>query len=142
MNLYSPADGIVGKRLTDPRMSAIPNLISIDIVKIGKVFAKVPISGNEISYIKKGDRAKRKTAILNNVGFIRTVEEIRIIVDPIAHTYKTKIRIVNKNRQIKPGMICDVTIDKFNKTVGLLVPNSVVLFDEERKYFIVFRESK
>jgi RND family efflux transporter MFP subunit len=142
-NLYSPVDGIVGKRSIDPGMSAMPNLTSIDIVKIEKVFAKVPISENEISSVKKGDRAKIKIAALNNTEFIGTVDEIGVLADPIAHTYKIKIGVVNKDRQIKPGMICDVTLDKINKTGGLFVPSSAVLVDEQgRNYVFAVNQNK
>jgi membrane fusion protein, multidrug efflux system len=134
--LYSPVDGIVGKRSIDPGMSAVPNLTSITIVKIEKVFAKVPVSESEISSIKIGDKAKIKIAALNDPDFIGTVEEIGVMADPIAHTYKIKIGILNRNRQIKPGMICNVTINKINETAGLFVTNSAVLVDEKGKNFV------
>jgi len=40
--LYSPVNGIIGKRSIEPGMSALPNLTSISVVEIVKVFAKVP----------------------------------------------------------------------------------------------------
>jgi membrane fusion protein, multidrug efflux system len=134
--LYSTVDGIVGKRSIEPGMSAMPNLASITIVKIEKVFAKVPISENEISLLKKGDKAKIKIGALNNNEFIGTVEEIGVLADPIAHTYKIKIGINNNARQIKPGMICNVTIDKLNKNEGLFVSSRAVLVDEQGKSFV------
>jgi RND family efflux transporter MFP subunit len=136
--LYSPVDGIVGKRSIEPGMSAVPNLTSITIVKIEKVFARVPISENEISSLKKGDKAKIKIAALNNSEFIGTVEEIGVMADPIAHTYKIKIGIENKKHQIKPGMICNVTLykNKTNEAAGLFVPNRAVLVDEQGRNFV------
>jgi membrane fusion protein, multidrug efflux system len=134
--LYSPVDGIVGKRSIEPGMSAIPNLTSITIVKIEKVFAKVPVSESEISSVKIGDKAKIKIVALKDPDFIGTVEEIGVMADPIAHTYKIKIAILNRNRQIKPGMICNVTINKINETAGLFVTNSAVLVDEKGKNFV------
>jgi RND family efflux transporter MFP subunit len=136
--LYSPVDGIVGKRSIEPGMSAVPNLTSITIVKIEKVFAKVPVSESEISSIKKGDKAKIKIAALNNSEFIGAVEEIGVMADPIAHTYKVKIGIENKTHQIKPGMICNVALykNKSNKAEGLFVPNRAVLVDEQGRNFV------
>ena len=134
--LFSPVKGIIGKRSIDPGMSAIPNFTSITIVKIDKVFAKVPVSESEISSINVGDKAKIKIAALKAPDFIGTIEEIGVMADPIAHTYKIKIGILNKNYQIKPGMICNVTINKINKDQGLFVPNSAVLVDEKGKNFV------
>jgi RND family efflux transporter MFP subunit len=135
-NLYSPVDGVVGRRSIEPGMSAIPNLTSINIVKIGKVFARVPISENEISSIKKGQKANITIAALNNSEFTGTVEEIGVLADPLAHTYKIKIGIVNKNHEIKPGMICNVTLNKFNETSGLSIPSRAVLVDEQGRNFV------
>lgn len=136
--LYSPIDGIVGRRSIEPGMSAIANLTSITIVKIVKVFAKVPVSESEISSIKNGDKAKIKIGALNNSEFTGTVEEIGVMADPIAHTYKIKIGIANKNRQIKPGMVCNVTLykNKTNEAAGLFVPSRAVLVDEQGANFV------
>lgn len=138
--LYSPVDGIVGKRSIEPGMSAVPNLTSVTIVKIEKVFAKVPVSENEISSIKIGNKATIKIGALNYSEFNGTVEEIGVMADPIAHTYKIKIGIGNKNHQIKPGMICNVTLYKIktNGTVGLFVPNRAILVDEQGRNFIIY----
>lgn len=134
--LYSPVDGVVGKRSIDPGMSALPNLASINIVKIEKVFARVPVSENEIASVKKGDKAKIKIAALNNFEYTGTVEEIGVMADPLAHTYKIKIGIANGNRQIKPGMICSVVLEKPNTSPGLYVPSNSVLVDEQGKNFV------
>lgn len=136
--LYSPVDGIVGNRSIEPGMSAIPNLTSITIVKIQKVFAKVPVSESEISSIKIGNKANIKIGALNYSEFSGTVEEIGVMADPIAHTYKIKIGILNKNQQIKPGMICNVTLYKSeeDKVAGLFVPSRAVLVNDQGKNFV------
>jgi len=134
--LYSPVDGVVGKRSIDPGMTAMPNLASINIVKINKVFARVSISENEISSVKKNDKAKIKIAALNNAEFAGTVEEIGVIAEPIAHTYKIKIGIANRPHRIKPGMICNVTLNKIENTGSLVVPSTAVLVDENGKNFV------
>jgi len=135
-NLYSPVDGVVGRRSIEPGMNAIPNLTSINIVKIEKVFARVPVSENEISSIKKGQKANIMIAALNNDEFTGIVEEIGVLADPLAHTYKIKVGIVNKNHEIKPGMICNVTLNTFNETSGLSVPSRAVLVDEQGRNFV------
>ena len=134
--LYSPVEGIVGKRSIDPGMSAMPNFASINIVKIEKVFARVPISENEIALVKKGDKAKIKIAALNNAEFTGVVEEVGVMADPLAHTYKIKIGIANNSRQIKPGMICSVVLEKPNSSTGLFIPSSAVLVDEHGRNFV------
>ena len=134
--LYSPASGYIGKRSIEPGMISLPNITPITVVKIEKVFARVAVSENEISSIKKGQKAKIKIAALNNSEFTGTVEEIGVLADPIAHTYKIKIGIINKSLTIKPGMVCNVIIDNAKTNYGLLVSNRAVMVDENGKNFV------
>ena len=135
--LYSPISGVVGKKSIEVGMSAIPNMISISIIKIEKVYARVPISENDIASIKKGDKATIKIAALNDNIYEGIIEEIGVIADPIAHTYPIKIGISNSNKQIKPGMICNVIISRSkNEQSELTVPSRAVLIDENGRNFV------
>lgn len=134
--LYSPIDGVIGKRAIDPGMEAIPNITSITIVKIEKVFALISISENEISSIKKGSKSEIKIAALDDAEFTGTVEEIGVLANPIAHTYKIKIGIANGKREIKPGMICKVTLNNTRNKNGIVVPSRAVMNDETGKSFV------
>lgn len=134
--LYSPTNGIVGTRSVEQGMSALPNVVSINIIKIEKVFARVSISESEISYVKKGDKAKIKITALNNTEFSGIVEEIGVIADPIAHTYKVKIGINNKDKKIKPGMICNVTLEKVDNDNKIVVPTRAVMVNEKGENYV------
>ena len=111
----------------------IKNNIKINIVKIQKVFARVSVSENEIASIKKGDKVIIRIAALNNAEFEGPVEEIGVMADPIAHTYNIKIAIINKNAKLKPGMICNVIMNKTKDNLGLIVPSHSIMIDESGK---------
>lgn len=134
--LYSTVNGVVGKRSVDPGMTALPNVASINIVKIEKVFARVPVSENEIASIKRGQKAAITIAALNNSEFTGTVEEIGVMADPIAHTYKIKIGIGNNKLQIKPGMVCSVVIKGVKGKGGVAVPDKSVMVDENGRSYL------
>jgi len=120
----------------DPGMSGVPGMASITIVKIDKIYARVSVSENEIAFIKKGDKAKIVIAALNNAEFSGAVEEIGVMADPMAHTYKIKIAIANTGQKIKPGMICNVFLGKSNVNTCLVVPNQSILTDEHAKSYV------
>jgi RND family efflux transporter MFP subunit len=135
-NLYLPVDGYVGKRSMDPGMNAIPSVATINIVKIEKVFAKVPIPENEIASIKKGEKASIKVSAIGLNEIFGTVEEIGVMADPLSHSYKIKISINNKDKKLKPGMVCNVIINDDKDKHGLIIPNQSVLIDNDRKNFV------
>ncbi len=140
--LYSPVSGIVGKRSIDPGMNTLPNLASITIVKIEKVFAKVAVSENEISLIEKGAKATIKVPALRDAKFEGSVEEIGVVADPVAHTYKVKIGVPNPQKLIKPGMLCEVNIAKESEGSKLYVPGKAVMVNEVGKNFIYVAENE
>jgi RND family efflux transporter MFP subunit len=134
--LYSPVNGLVGNRSIEPGMSALPNVVSITIVQIEKVLAKVSVSESEISFIEKGDEANIKIPALKDAQFEGTVEEIGVVADPIAHTYKIKVGIPNPEQMIKPGMLCEINLIKPSEIGDLYVPSRSVLVNEKGQNFI------
>jgi membrane fusion protein, multidrug efflux system len=141
--LYSPVNGVVGRRAMDPGMNALPNLVSIDIVQIEKVYAKVAISENDIASIGLEQPAAVTIGALDQRKFEGGVENIGVMADPISHTYKIKIGIDNSDRQIKPGMICHVALEKSAQGTRLSVPSRAMLIDEQgRKYVYVVKDHK
>lgn len=141
-NLYATTDGYIGKRSIEPGMTAMPNIISITVVKIHKVFARVSVPENEISLIKKGQKANIIIGALGSMLFDGVVEEIGVVADPIAHTYKMKMGIVNKNLTIKPGMICSAIIVTSGSMNGVVVPSRAVMIDEKGKNFVYIISSQ
>ncbi len=135
-NLYATTDGFIGKRSIESGMTAMPNLASITIVIINKVFACISVPENEISLIRKGQKANIIIGALGYVHYEGVVEEIGVVADPIAHSYKIKIGIINKDLSIKPGMICSATIECPGVVYGVVVSSRAIMIDETGKNFV------
>ncbi|HPR89365.1 MAG TPA: efflux RND transporter periplasmic adaptor subunit [bacterium] len=134
--LVAPSSGYVGKRSMEPGMSVIPGLAALTIVKIEKLFARIPVSESEIASIKKGQEARIRVGALGDREFTGNVEEIGVMADPIAHTYKVKIGVPNREKMIKPGMICNVTLETTAEDRGLILPTAAFRVDENGRTFI------
>ncbi len=141
-DLRATADGYIGKRSIDPGMTALPNLVSITIVNINKVFARVAIAENEIALIHKGQHASITVGALGAAHCDGVVEEIGVIADPIAHTYRIKIGLANRDLSMKPGMICSATIESQRAVRGVVVASRSVLVDESGKNFVYLISSQ
>jgi membrane fusion protein, multidrug efflux system len=135
-NLHASVDGFVGSRSIEPGMNVLPGITAIKLVNIEKVCARVSISESEISSIEKSQKAKIFVGALGRAEFEGVVEEIGVIADPIAHTYKIKINITNNENRIKPGMICEVYIPRPGPINAILVPNQAVQVDEKGRTFV------
>ena len=140
--LYAPMNGVVGRRNIEPGMNAIPTSTVFEIVKIDKVFVKVSIPENEISKIKKGDKAKIIVAALNNELFEGAIEEKGVMANPLSHTYDIKIAIVNTSEKLFPGMVCNVSIDLENAIGQIIIPQQSIQIDGNGKKYVFVTDAQ
>jgi membrane fusion protein (multidrug efflux system) len=134
--LRTNAAGYVGKRGVDPGMEAMPRLDSITIVGIDKVFARVPVPENDIALLHKGDRAVIMIGALGSREFAGKIENIGVLADPIAHSYRIRIAVANSDQAIKPGMVCAAVVKGLEKSSGLVIPNQAVLVDDTGRNYV------
>jgi RND family efflux transporter MFP subunit len=134
--LCASASGYVGKRSVDPGVVALPNLSSITIVRIDRVFARVPVPENDIVLVRKGQNASVRVGALGAREFEGTVEDVGVVADPLAHAYKVWIAVPNPDRAIKPGMVCTAVIKGLERSSGLVIPNEAVLVDENGRNYV------
>jgi len=135
-NLYATISGYVGKRSIEPGMQAMPNVISITLIKIDSVYVRIPVPENEVSGVKKNEKVYLTVHAIGPRTYIGRVEEIGVVADPLAHTYKIKAIINNSDKKLKPGMVCNAILEhNFNNQV-LAAPNQAIMVDEKGAQFV------
>ncbi len=134
--LIATVDGFVGKCSLDPGTIAMPNVTSITLVKIAKVFASVAVPENEISRIGRGQAAEIRIGALGTGGYPGTVEEIGVMADALTHSYKIKIAIRNPDNAIRPGMVCTAVLRFPGEARGLVIPGQSLMVDETGRDFV------
>ncbi len=134
--LTAVTSGYVGRRAIEPGMIAMPNLASITIVGIAKVYARIPVPENDIAVVRKGDPATIRIGALGPQAYEGTVEDVGVVADPMARTYNIKIAVANPDRTIKPGMVCTAVLRSPGRSRGPIVPNEAVLVDETGRNYV------
>jgi len=140
--LYAPMNGVVGRRNIEPGMNVIPTSTVFDIVKIDKVFIKVSIPENEISKIKKGEKAQVTVAALDNESFEGVIEEKGVMANPLSHTYDVKIAIANTNEKLFPGMVCNVSINQETTKGQIVIPQQSIQVDGNGKKYVYVTDAQ
>lgn len=134
--LRADASGYVGRRSVDPGMMAVPGLAAITVVRIDKVFARVPVPENDLPLLHEGGPAAIRIGALGGREFAGRIEDIGVVADPLAHSYKVRIAVANPDRAIKPGMVCSASVKGLERSSGLVVPNQAVLVDENGRHYV------
>lgn len=136
-NMRAPVTGLVGRRNIEPGQSAIGSALSpIELVQIETVLVKISAPENEIGRITKGQNAGFSVAALNGRYFEGTVTNISPVADLLSRTYPVKIQVNNPGLELKPGMVCDVTLSPDTVEGNLVIPYRAVSKDDDGKAFV------
>ena len=136
-NMRAPLQGMVGRRNIEPGQSSLGSSLSpIELVQIETVHVKVSVPENEISRITKGQIATFSVSALDGKQFEGTVTNVSPVAEPLSRTYSVKITVKNRQYVLKPGMVCDVTLELERETISLLVPYKAISKDSDGKAFV------
>ncbi|MCK9423468.1 MAG: efflux RND transporter periplasmic adaptor subunit [Bacteroidales bacterium] len=135
-SLHSPMDGIIGHRNIEPGMSSLGISSPFELVQIASVYVKISVPENEIAKMKKGLKADIVVSALNDKKFSGEITIVSPIADVFARTYEVKITVNNSNLELKPGMVCDVTLNLTTEKELMLIPYQSVTQDNDGKHFV------
>lgn len=139
--LYAPSSGVIGRKMIEPGMSIIPGNSVFQLVKIEKVNVKVPVPENEISGLTKGMEAQVTVSALGNQQFDGEISEVGVLANPLSHTYMVKVELANPDKVLKPGMVCNATIDNPVLSDRLIVPLVAVQSGASGEKFVYVADS-
>lgn len=135
--MRAPDYGMIGRRNVEPGQSVLGSSLSpFELVRIETVNVKISVPENEISKIVKGLKASFLVSALDGKQFEGIVSNVSPVADVISRTYTVKIAVKNPQFELKPGMVCDVTLNLDRETASLLIPYNAVSKDSEGKPFV------
>lgn len=135
--LTAPVNGIIGRRNIEPGQSSISLAMApLELVRIDNVLVKVSVPENEINKISGGQVATAMVAALGGKIFTGEVTHISPVAEMISRTYTVKISVNNPDRDLKPGMVCDVSLAQGPADNLLVVPNKAVSRDSGENTFV------
>jgi HlyD family secretion protein len=143
--IYSPISGIVTKLLIEKGEKVVgtaqfegTKLMTISDLAV--MNAIVEVDENDIVMVKVGDTAKIEVDALRNVFFKGVVVEIghSAIVNQVGTAdqvtnFSVKIRFIDLDSKLRPGMSCNVEIETDKKENVLAVPLTSVTVRDNKK---------
>jgi len=137
--LKAPSSGVIGSRNIEIGSSINLATSAFSLVTINNVYVKISVPENEINRIKKGLVAQVKVGAVGNTLHTATVEKIGVLANRISKTYEVKLLMDNPDFIIKPGMVCNVTIemDSNNSKVSIPIQSVMGATDNDKYVFVV-----
>lgn len=139
-SLVAPFSGVVSARTAERGMNVIAGQQIFRLVDISRVDAQVSVPENEVSSIRVGDHARAVVGALGGRVYDAVVTEKGIEANPVSHTYNVKLGISNSDRQLMPGMVCNVRLMKSAVAAGgpqdVSIPFNAVKLDTDNRRFV------
>jgi len=124
--LYAPVTGYVTQKMVVAGMRVMPGEKMFDIADLSSLWVIADIYEYELPFIKVGNQAVITLAYLPGVEMASRIDYIYPNLSAETRTIKIRLRIANRNHQLKPQMFGNVEI-KINLGRKLVVPESAVM---------------
>jgi RND family efflux transporter MFP subunit len=127
--LVAPISGFIGMKhvnVGDFVTAGTPvfSVLDLDVAKV-----RVAIPEDEIGKINVGSSATVTISSLAGRSFQGTVDALGMAADPLSRTYTAKIAIVNRDHQLRDGMVSQARIYGSRQVHVLTIPGNAVVRD-------------
>lgn len=129
-SIKAPISGVISER-----MIKVGNMVNTDqqvfrITDFDPLLAVLHVPEHEMSKLRKGQTAVIQVDAIRNMSFEGNVLRISPVVNPETGTFKVTVAIVDKTKQLKPGMFGRVRIVYDTHQDAMLIPKNAVLSED------------
>ena len=132
-NIIAPFDGIIGKRGLSEDVLGSENLIILTLDDSSIIFCDIKIPETFAVAIKKGLPIEAKFSGYKNKIYNGEVDTVSSRINADTRSLLTRIKIENKNFELIPGSLLEVTV-KYNERNSLSVPDTSIMLEGNKAY--------
>jgi len=129
--LTAPIGGYIAKRMVEPGVMVGAGQPVFEIATLDPIEVNVGVPETDIRLVKVGQVATVKVPALPGQTFQGVVKVVNISADPATRTYMTRISVPNLARELKVGMVAEVSITGAAKLEMTVVPAEAVVRDPQ-----------
>jgi Cu(I)/Ag(I) efflux system membrane fusion protein/cobalt-zinc-cadmium efflux system membrane fusion protein len=133
LTVYSPATGVVTKKSAFEGHFVKEGELQYEIVNLATVWVDVDIYEYELPWVKKGMPAEMELSYIPGKRFKGKVLFIYPYLETKTRTAKLRLKFVNPNYELKPGMYADIFLKSTVAKNTLVVPQEAVIFSGMRR---------
>lgn len=126
LTLYAPVSGYITQKMVVAGMRIMPGEKMFDITDLSDLWVIADIYEYELPLIKVGNQAIITLAYLPGVEMLSQIDYIYPNLSAETRTIKIRLKLANRNSQLKPQMFGNVEI-KINLGRKLVIPESAVM---------------
>jgi len=125
--LYAPKDGLMGPRKAEEGEFLSTQDKFGSLYDIANVFVEVGVVERDIQKVRIGQIAKIYVDAYPNKIFEGRVEYIFPVVERKSRTMTVKIKVINAQMELRPGMFCRADLNIIELPRALMVPSNAII---------------
>ena len=129
--LVAPISGYIARRMVEPGVMVGPGQPVFEIAPMDPIEVNVGVPETDIRLVKVGQAATVTIPALPGQTFKGTVRVVNVSADPATRTYMTRISVPNPARDLKMGMVAEVSITGANRLDMTVLPTEAVVRDPQ-----------
>ena len=129
--ITTPIDGTISERLFDAGDVAVPTKALVTVVQMDTVKVIVYVAENQIRFMAPGLQAQLTVAAYPGQVFCGKIDTVSPTLNPATRMFYVEIKVINKDRLLRPGMFAAVSLSVDPHPNALLVPKEAVLYREQ-----------
>ncbi len=129
--LVAPINGFVVRRMVEPGVTVGAGQPAFEIAALDPIEVNVGVPETDVNLVKAGQSATLTVPALPGRTFQGTVRLVNVSADPATRTYMTRIVVPNHDRELKAGMVAEVSITGTRKLDMLLLPVEAIVRDPQ-----------
>jgi membrane fusion protein, multidrug efflux system len=139
--LLAPQDGYIGDKKTEAGSIAQPGQAVIQLLDTRSVDVIVSVPESEINKHKVGEQAIVYIDALGTKPLDGRISEVGVLALNNSANYNIKVRLVNSEHMLRPGMLCKVSfaspsVETAVSTNRIVVPVQSVQVDENGRTYV------
>jgi RND family efflux transporter MFP subunit len=127
LTLFSPANGIVTKRMTTQGMYAKAGMPLLEVADLSTIWVDADIYQYELPWIKVGQTVTMSLEYLPGESFQGKIDYIYPYLKEATRTAKVRLRFPNPRLKLKPEMFAQVKIESPVIHNAVVVPSDAVI---------------
>jgi Cu(I)/Ag(I) efflux system membrane fusion protein/cobalt-zinc-cadmium efflux system membrane fusion protein len=137
VTVYSPATGVVTKKITFKGHYVKEGAHQYEIVNLSTVWVDVDVYEYELPWVQKGMAAEMELSYIPGKRYKGKVLFIYPYLEPKTRTAKLRLAFPNPGYRLKPGMYADIYLKSVIAKDSLVIPQEAVIDSGVRKIVFV-----
>ncbi|WP_243293903.1 efflux RND transporter periplasmic adaptor subunit [Geothrix mesophila] len=129
--LVAPINGFIARRMVEPGVMVGAGQPVFEIAQLDPIEVNVGIPETDVRLVKVGQSASVTIPALPGRLFQGRVRVVNISADPATRTYMARVSVTNPQRELKVGMVAEVSITGSQHLDMLTLPSEAIVRDPQ-----------